>query len=181
MIAVRKFAYVVALGVLFSAPAVARVPFIPVTSLPEVPFSVTYVQQQELPEIVQLLVDRAQRAERRGDTATAAELYDAIRDLGYVVVNRPRSGSNAGQGEAPERPRRWWQGGGDNDDRARNGDGDYDEDGDDGDSWDDGDDGDDGDGDGDGWDGDGGESDGDGDSGDGDGGDGEGEGEGGDD
>lgn len=158
MMSVMKFALVVGLGLHLCTSAAARVPMISGDSRAVMDRYFTFIQQQELPQIVQLLVERAQRAERRGDTATAAELYDAIRDLGFVVVNRPGSGANPRQGEAPDRPRRWWEGRDDDDD--------HDDDGDDRDDDDDGDD--DGgdsdcDSDGDGGDSDGGDSDGGGD------------------
>lgn len=113
--------------------------------------SVTLVQQRDLPDIVVLLAQRARRAERRGDLATARELYDAIRDLGYVVQRRPvPSGNQGGDENRPDDARRGGGEGRDGDD-ARGGDDDDDDDGDgddddgDDDDDDDDDDGDDGD------------------------------------
>lgn len=150
MNSVMKFVFAFGLGLHLCMPAAARVPITPGSFEPIVDPSVIYIQQQELPEIVQLLLDRAQRAERRGDMATAAELYDAIRDLGYVVLNRPGSGTSGRQNEDSDRPRRWWEGGAssggatdDNDDHGDdddNGDDDGNDGGDDGDDGDDSDD-----------------------------------------
>lgn len=91
-------------------------------------------QATDVPDVVRLLVQRARRAERRGDMATAEALYDAIRELGYIVRRpAPRTGGRHG-GSRDE------DGGGN--DRGRGGDDDRDDDddGDDGDDDDDDDD-----------------------------------------
>lgn len=92
------------------------------------------VQVTDVPDVVRLLVQRARRAERRGDMATADALYEAIRDLGYIV-RRPapetrdrRDGSRDDDGGGTDRGR---GGSDDRDDEDDDDDGDDEDDDDD--------------------------------------------------
>ena len=145
-----------------NAPADLRLP----TQSPALTPPVIEVQQGNIPDVVQLLAQRAVRAERRGDMDTANELYGIIRDMGYVVRRPEPGGEGRGNsnGRASSSERGWFGSGradDDDDDDGDNDDGGWGgfSSGSDGDGADDGDDG-------DGDDGDGGDGDGDGDGGD---------------
>jgi hypothetical protein len=123
----------VALTMLSATGATALPPERPVATGPA-PIRV----QQEIPDVVRLLAQRARRAERRGDMATAAALYDAIRELGYVVrrreSTRPNSGArddDGGNGGIGNRAGDRGGGGRDDDDDDDDGDDDGGDDGDD--------------------------------------------------
>lgn len=95
--------------------------------------------QQDIPDVVRLLAERALRAQRRGDEETARELFETIRELGYIVRQPDARDDDDHHGRIrPSRTR-----GGSDDDGDGDGDADGDGDGD-------GDGGGDGDGDGDG-------------------------------
>lgn len=85
------------------------------------------VQAGGAPDVVRLLVQRARRAERRGDMATAEALYEVIRELGYVVRRRPAaqpgSRSGGGNGQVEDRGGNTGARGGDGGGGARGGDG----------------------------------------------------------
>lgn len=92
---------------------------------------VVRVQAQDIPAVVRLLAQRAARAERRGDMATAEALYEAIRELGYVVQRRRPGPARPDGGDGKDRQR---DGGGQDRDRGGGGrDDDDDRDDDDGD------------------------------------------------
>lgn len=105
-------------------------------------------QQQDIPDVVRLLAQRAVRAERRGDMDTANALYEIIRDMGFVVrrpsMQEASPRDNGGSADASDDRNAGRRDSDDDDDGDSDDDGD-DDGGDDGDS-DDGDDGRDGDG-----------------------------------
>lgn len=69
--------------------------------VPQLSNPILQVQQQDIPDVVRLLVQRARRAERRGDFATADELYALLLDMGYLVARQPRPGETGSQGDGP--------------------------------------------------------------------------------
>ncbi len=117
------------LKMLLAAPAVAM-SVAPVSVSAPTPGGLVRTQNDDIPDVVRLLAQRAARAERRGDTATARELYKAIRDLGYVV--RPSESSRRGIRDDDKRPNRSTRS-----DRDRDDDDDDDDDADDDDDGDD--------------------------------------------
>ena len=120
---IRRLALV--LTVIIASPAAATsvaAVYVPAQAVQ----SAIRVQSQDIPEVVLLLARRAARAERRGDIATANELYRAIRALGYVV--RRSEVLRGGGSNSDDRPNRDQRSGGDRDD---DNDDDDDDDGDD--------------------------------------------------
>lgn len=85
----------------------------PAAPVPPVP-PVVWVQQQDIPDVVRLLAQRAVRAERRGDMETANELFAIIRDMGFAMRDPSAQGAspqgNGGRAGAPSGGSTGWAG-----------------------------------------------------------------------